>query len=421
MSEPVILLDASRLLSRTDRSTPTGIDRVCLAYAEWLIAHPRYRMVPVRSRKGELAVVSNDWFRDRIAELRQRWNGMGESEMRPQDSALIQALSAVERPQTSVLTPLASNAPAAQKKRAAKQFFRARRTPPPPAMAYVNVGHTGLDEPELLRSLEQAGIPRILMVHDLIPVTHPQYCRPGDDAKHVKRIRHALTLGSHIIANSQYTADELQHYAQGEALPVPRIDMAHLGVETHLQPVTPLQTPRPYFVYVGTIEGRKNLAFILCVWRELATRMGESAPALVLIGRYGWENEAELSLLHRCPELQGLVHQAEGMSDSLLVQLMLGAQAQIAPSSVEGFDLPAVEACALGVPLIASDIAPHRELVGHARLIDPLDGPGWMAAIQEYAQTKPTAPQYIAPNWTDHFSIVERQILDPLAAVRQEV
>ena len=74
-----ILFDASRLLSRTDRSAPTGVDRVCLAYAEWLVDHPDYRMVPVRSRHDQLAMVDDIWFRDCIVELRRRWSGKATS------------------------------------------------------------------------------------------------------------------------------------------------------------------------------------------------------------------------------------------------------------------------------------------------------------------------------------------------------
>ncbi|WP_297804034.1 glycosyltransferase family 1 protein [uncultured Brevundimonas sp.] len=417
--EPVVLFDASRLLSRTERSTPTGIDRVCLAYAEWLIAHPRYRMVPVRSRKDQFAVVNNAWFRARIADLRARWNGLGEAGARPIDTQLIEILEKGLRPERSIHAPLPSEAEGPKPKRAARQFFRARRSAPPPAMAYINVGHTGLNEPGLLQALKEAGIPRILLVHDLIPLTHPEYCRPGDDAKHEQRMRHALTLGSHIIANSQYTADELVRFAREQNLPCPPVDVAHLGLESHLRTVEPVSAKRPYFVHIGTIEGRKNLGFLLTVWRELAEKHGDAAPALVLIGRYGWENETVLAMLHRSLPLRGLVHQVEGMSDATLSRLMLGAQAVLAPSSVEGFDLPAVEASALGVPLIASDIPPHRELVGHARLIHPVDGPSWVAAIEEYTRTKPVIPQYSAPSWAQHFSTVEQRILDPLATQRQ--
>ena len=413
-----ILLDTSRLLSRTERSAPTGIDRVCLAYAEWLIAHPDYRMVPVRSRKGQLALVSDEWFRKRIAELRHRWNGLAKADERPQDRDLIKALCAATPPARSVLTPLPEES-VLSKHRATRQFFRARRAAIPSTVAYLNVGHTGLDEPELLQCLADRGIPRVILVHDLIPVTHPEYCRPGDDKKHARRMRHALTLGSHIIANSRYTADELVAFASAEQLRQPPIEVAHLGLESHLTGVPALDTPRPYFVHVGTIEGRKNLAFLLTIWRTLAEKHGADTPGLVLIGRYGWENEAVLDLLHRSPALQGHVHQAEGMADSTLAKIMLGAQAVLAPSSVEGFDLPAVEASAMGIPLIASDIPPHRELTPQARLINPIDGMGWMQAIEDYTRARPQTGQYNAPTWSNHFSIVEQRILNPLATQRQ--
>lgn len=415
-----VLLDASRLLSRTERSAPTGIDRVCLAYAEWLIAHPHYRMVPVRTRKGQLALVDDVWFRKRMADLRHRWNGLALAEERPQDRALIDALCAPQVPAHSVMTPLPDEVPTGKKRRVTRQFFRARRAAVPDAMAYLNVGHTGLDEPELLTSLAERNIARILLVHDLIPVTHPEYCRAGDDAKHARRMNHTLSLGTHIIANSAYTAHELSKFAKAQGLPLPPVDVAHLGLESHLSAVAPLKTARPYFVHVGTIEGRKNLAFLLTVWRTLAERHGANTPSLVLIGRYGWENETVLDLLHRSPALRGHVHQAEGMADATLSRLMLGAQAVLAPSSVEGFDLPAVEASAMGIPLIASDIPPHRELTPQARLIDPIDGNGWLKAIEDYTTAKPVVGQYNAPTWDAHFSIVEQRILNPLAARRQE-
>lgn len=415
---PTILLDASRLLSRTERSAPTGIDRVCLAYAEWLMAHPRYRMVPVRSRKGQLALVDDAWFRKRMADLRHRWNGLAKADTRPQDRDLIAALCADAPPQASILSPLPEDTPLSRR-RATRQFFRARRADVPDALAYLNVGHTGLDEPELLQSLAERGIPRVLLVHDLIPITHPEYCRTGDDAKHARRMRHALTLGSHIIANSTYTADELARFAAREALPLPPLDVAHLGLESHLSAVEPLKASRPYFVHVGTIEGRKNLAFLLTVWRALAEKHGAKTPSLVLIGRYGWENEAVLDLLHRSPTLRGHVHQAEGMADHTLAQIMLGARAVLAPSSVEGFDLPAVEASAMGLPLIASDIPPHRELTPQARLVDPIDGPGWLKAIEDHIEKRLVPAPYNAPTWADHFAIVEHRILDPLAGSRQ--
>ncbi len=174
---------------------------------------------------------------------------------------------------------------------------------------------------------------------------------------------------------------------------------------------TAVTAARPYFLHVGTIEARKNLAFLLTVWRRLQETMGAETPRLVLVGRYGWENEAVLDHLQRSPNLRGLVHQAENLPDCALSALMRGARAMVAPSSVEGFDLPAVEASAMGVPLIASDIAAHRELVPHARLIDPLDGLGWLSALEDWTRNPPVAPPYSAPDWARHFNVVQDRVL----------
>lgn len=409
-----ILFDASRLLSRTDRSAPTGVDRVCLAYAEWLIGHPTYRMVPVRSRHDQLAVVDDAWFRDCVAELRDRWTGPAASRaLRPEERRLFDALRS-ESVKGSVIGEAPDpEAPARTKPRVWRQYFRARRVvSPPPARAYFNVGHTSLNTPDILSSLGARNIERVVMLHDLIPITHPEFCRPGDGAKHRKRVLTALRHASRIVVNSHYTGQELDLFARREGLTPPPIEVAHLGLESTFANAEPIAAARPYFVHVGTIEARKNLAFLLTIWRRLQERMGDEAPSLVLIGRYGWENEAVLDHLQRSPNLQGLVHQAENLPDTALAGLMRGARAVVAPSSVEGFDLPAVEASALGVPLIASDIPAHRELVPHARLIDPLDGLGWLQAIESLARGRPVAPAYAPPTWTSHFDQIERRVLN---------
>lgn len=411
-----ILFDASRLLSRTERSAPTGVDRVCLAYAEWLIEHPVYRMVPVRARHDQLARVDDEWFRDRIAELRARWTGPGRiNELSPEAQRLFAALRSSDNG-ASILgrVPDEEAPPKRIKRRVWKQYFRTRSVKAPPAArAYVNVGHTSLNTPDILTALDAGNIERVVMVHDLIPITHPEFCRPGDRTKHERRVVNVLRHASRIIVNSQHTADELLAFAGRSGLTSPPVDVAHLGLERTLNGSVVVGAAHPYFVHVGTIEARKNLAFLLTVWRRLQERMGADAPRLVLVGRYGWENEAVLDLLQRSPNLQGLVHQAENLPDCALSALMRGARAVVAPSSTEGFDLPAVEASAMAIPLIASDIAAHRELVPHARLIDPLDGLGWLAALEEWTRTAPVAPSYSAPTWERHFEVVEQQVLPP--------
>jgi len=415
-----ILYDASRLLSRADRSAPTGVDRVCLAYAEWLLARPDVTLIPVRGRKQRLVAVKTDWFRGFVAELRTKWDGGGASSDPEHEARLLAALTATDRPAASVISPPPEPVAVkpADKGRVFKQFFRSRHGAALPAAdLYLNVGHTTLHEPTALRELEAAGIERVVLIHDLIPVTHPEFCRPGDGDKHHARVANTLRHASRVIVNSAYTGDELRTFASREGLPQPPVHVAHLGLEPAFAAGEAVTTTRPYFIHVGTIEARKNLALLLTLWRRLEERLGADTPSLVLVGRYGWENEAVLDHLQRSPNLRGVVHQASNLSDDLLARLMRGARAVLSPSSVEGFDLPAVEASAMGLSLIASDIPPHRELTPDAELVDPLDGLGWLGAV-ERATLNPsvTPPSYAAPTWGEHFRIVAEAIgLSPLS------
>lgn len=409
-----ILFDASRLLSRVQRTAPTGVDRVCLAYAEWLLSLPDVKVTPVRGRNDQLVVVEEAWFRDCVNRLRSRWTGsFFERSLTEDEMRLMTALSSDVKSTESVIgapPPETAQTPG-RRRRVWNQFFRSQWTRKlPDSSLYFNVGHTGLGDPRILTELRDRNIERIVFLHDLIPITHPEFCRPGDRDKHRERVVNTLTTASRIIVNSRYTADELAGFAAREGITPPPIHAVHLGLEpTFLTPLT-AATPRPYFVHIGTIEARKNLAFLLTIWRRLAERMGDAAPQLVLVGRYGWENEAVLDHLQRSPALQGLVHQASDLPDSALATLMASARALVAPSSVEGFDLPAVEASALGVPLIASDIPAHRELVPNAQLIDPLDGLGWLDALEKATQRPPKAGRFSPPTWDGHFAEVAQWV-----------
>ncbi len=397
----VVLFDATRLLSRMDRSAPTGIDRVCLAYAEHLLCRRDLTVTPVRSRKDQLSAIEPRWFTQVVADLRARWSG--DPAPTPVETRLLSALTAARRGRSMLEVDQAET----RTRRGLSQLLRLRPLGDPPRSAvYINVGHTGLDNPRILGDLAASGGARMVLVHDLIPVTHPEYCRPGDGARHRTRMRTALRYASHIVVNSAATGAELAAFAAREGIAAPPVQVAHLGLEPIFLNRARMPAAVPYFVHVGTLEGRKNLAFLLSVWRRLDERMGPAAPRLVLIGRNGWENEAVLGHLHRSPNLQGLVHQVSELPDAGLARLLAGARALVAPSSVEGFDLPVAEALSLGVPVIASDIAVHRELAPRARLIDPLDGPGWLEAIEAATARAPGQTGYHAPTWAEHFDVV---------------
>ncbi|MFN9778456.1 MAG: glycosyltransferase family 4 protein, partial [Alphaproteobacteria bacterium] len=198
----------------------------------------------------------------------------------------------------------------------------------------------------------------------------------------------------------------------------PRIDVVPLGVEdAFLTPQHGTLPPveRPYFVYVGTIEPRKNLAFLLAVWRQLAEQCGEATPRLLLVGRRGWENESVVDLLERSARLAPYVIEVSGLTDHGLMTLLRGSAGLVSPSYVEGFGLPLIEAAALGTPLIVSDIPAHREVASQgATFIDPNDGPAWIKALQHGA----THPRTAIGNQHQTLRTWPQHVSEALASVR---
>ncbi|MCV0429786.1 MAG: glycosyltransferase, partial [Roseibium sp.] len=144
-------------------------------------------------------------------------------------------------------------------------------------------------------------------------------------------------------------------------------------------------------------------------------RFGNEAPALLLIGRRGWESETAVDLLERCEQLKGHVFELGGLSNDSLQELMAGASGCLMPSLVEGFSLPMVEAMAMGIPTIASDISVHRELAEPSvRLVDPLDGPTWIQAIMSQADgscdgnmASDAQRAQATYTWENHFRVLE--------------
>ena len=409
MSAPkTILFDVSRLFIRETLTSPTGIDRTTEAYAAWLLSRADLEVRPVCTWGGVIWPVSRSSL-ERLLRRKSTAPPPGQEEAwRALRRALSQEGSPTER-------PLRSKARSSRVTATVQRYLPAvlktllcwRPAAVPAGAVYMNVSHFGLEQPQVLDRLTARGIRSVVMIHDLIPIHHPEYCSPSALRLHRIRVDAVCRNGALVIANSAATAEDLASYAKANGQVAPPVCVAPLGLEpAFLGPSPPSWPCRPYFVCVGTLEPRKNVAFLLTLWRRLAERMGAAAPILVLVGQRGWENESILDHLERSPPILRLVHEANTLTDAQLAELIRNARALLAPSFTEGFDLPVNEAIALGAPVIASDLAVHREFMGQAQLIDPIDGLGWLAAIEGAChQPRAVAPR-ARPNWSDHFARV---------------
>ena len=374
------LVDITRLIwRRWVGRLPTGIDRVCLAYLE-------------QYRGDAQAVIQRRGFRRILPE-----------------AASDRLFEMLLHPRRSVRRDLA-------------RFLASERLRPNPRLSgrgrlYLNVGHTALQQPGYLEWTRTADVRPVYMIHDLIPITHPEYCRAGESERHVERVRNMLASAVGIIGNSQATLDSLSSFADSVAMATPAMIAAPLGTDLRRDgsDLSPPQGP-PTFVMLGTIEARKNHLLLLQIWARLVRAQGANAPRLLVIGQRGWECEQVFDLLDRSEVLRGAVVETGRCSDAELDEHLRGARALLFPTLVEGYGLPLVEALALGTPVIASDLPVFHEIGQEVPdFIDPLDGPAWQAAILDYAADHSARRDaqlarlatYRAPGWDDHFARVD--------------
>jgi glycosyltransferase involved in cell wall biosynthesis len=125
---------------------------------------------------------------------------------------------------------------------------------------------------------------------------------------------------------------------------------------------------RPYLLYVGTVEPRKNVDLLLDAYAALGSSFSGEFD-LAIAGSYGWASEATMRRLQSSPpNVRYLGYVPEGD----LPALFSGATAFVYPSLYEGFGFPVAQAMAAGVPVVTSGVSSLPEITGSAAvLVDP--------------------------------------------------
>lgn len=129
-----------------------------------------------------------------------------------------------------------------------------------------------------------------------------------------------------------------------------------------------LRLERPYVLYVGTVEPRKNVDMLLDAYSDLASSITGEFD-LAIAGSHGWASQATMRRLRSSPpSVRYLGYVPEGN----LPALFAGAAAFVYPSLYEGFGFPVAQAMAAGVPVITSGVSSLPEITaGAAVLVDP--------------------------------------------------
>jgi glycosyltransferase involved in cell wall biosynthesis len=210
----------------------------------------------------------------------------------------------------------------------------------------------------------------VITVHDLTFLHYPQYLTDDSRRYYNDQIQWAVDHADHILTVSESARDDM---IQMLNVLRQKITVQPNGVDhQHFRPMDKQQAQarlkhygvaQDYFLFVGTIEPRKNLDGLLKAYSALHG-LRNDAPELLIVGKPGWLADELLERIKAAPQVHWLNH----VSDDDLPAFYNGAKALILPSFYEGFGLPALEAMACGTVPIVSNRSSLPEVVGDVGL-----------------------------------------------------
>lgn len=221
--------------------------------------------------------------------------------------------------------------------------------------------------------------PTVITVHDLSWIRHPE-THPKDRLDAMSRyFPRSLAQAAAIMTDCHFVKQEL---IEVFGVDPPRIHPVLLGVSADFFPHSQQLCANvlsahgleygQYFLSVGTLEPRKNIATLIDAFSRLPSEMQERCP-MVLVGMRGWLSSGIEKKLRPLID-KGLIKLLGYVPDEQMPAVYSGAKAFVFPSLYEGFGLPPLEAMACGVPVIVSTSSSLPEVVGDAAvLIEPLD------------------------------------------------
>ncbi len=210
----------------------------------------------------------------------------------------------------------------------------------------------------------------ILTFHDATPWRYPETLTLHGLMYFRYLLKRGIKQSEAVIAVSNHARLELGALLSPDYLQKTSVIPEAAGAQWSSEPVITSVRPTPFFLYLGTLEPRKNLVRLLNAYVALRSRT-INPPDLLLVGRRGWRSQPIIEALKRTPEG---VHWLGHLPDQQLHQLYRQAVCLVLPSLYEGFGLPILEAMASGCPVICSRSSSLPEIAGNAAcMIDPLD------------------------------------------------
>lgn len=216
---------------------------------------------------------------------------------------------------------------------------------------------------------------KVVTIHDMVIRAYPETVRFRTKQLLLTGMKKSMRRADIIITDSDFSKSEIiKYYPQYKD----KIEVVYCGVNSskfyHIDDKERIEKTKSslgidgeYFLYLGTIEPRKNLERLIEAYRLLLDR-DRNVPKLVMAGGKGWLNSGIYSKAQELG-LEKNVQFTKYIPDEDLCPLMNGACAFVFPSIYEGFGMPPLEAMACGVPVVSSGEASLPEVVGDCAVI----------------------------------------------------
>jgi glycosyltransferase involved in cell wall biosynthesis len=237
------------------------------------------------------------------------------------------------------------------------------------------------------------GVRYAALVHDVLPLTHPHFWPPSK--RWVKRAAFTALKVSRatLFASTEYNADAVRRLLGREARVV-RFGCGQLtDEEADRAQVDPLVERDDTVTYVGALEPRKNLLFLV----EAFERAAREVPDLRLQLIGGGEESYVGALTARIAKsaVNDRIEIRSGVEKRQLLDLVARSAVFVFPSLAEGFGLPILEALALGTPVVSSGLPEIKSWAGDVvRYASPTDFVSWTGPLLDAIATSDEARRH---------------------------
>ena len=217
------------------------------------------------------------------------------------------------------------------------------------------------------------GVKIVTIIHDISFKIYPKFIKFSDLFFLKILIPLSLRRADKIIAVSKFTAEEIKKYYKVDANKVAWIYNAvsddflrqDISPEKILSVKKKYALPNEYILYIGTLQPRKNIPVLIEAYAKIKHKIGAK---LIIAGGRGHNFDRRIDTAVSKLDLKNDVFFPGFIDEEDKAAIMKGARVFCFPSLYEGFGIPILEAMAVGTPVIASDIPPHREIAGESAL-----------------------------------------------------